>query len=162
MKTAEKEISSLETYFSEHPELSRLFYDNGMTRLENGNLLFGNNNNETIYEVNMLGEIINRWPLTGYEFHHHVIEKPNGNFLVTVNDKSKTTVEDVILEIDRESGGLVNQWDLNLSLDNSRRAWDSPLADLDVDVRRPPDVFIPTIQYGSFEPWRHMSRLVKP
>ncbi|MCB0663179.1 MAG: aryl-sulfate sulfotransferase, partial [Saprospiraceae bacterium] len=71
--------------------------------------------------------------LRGYGFHHHVIEKPNGNFLVTVNDFSKSTVEDVVIEIDRNSGNIINTWDLNESLEKGRQAWETDIADLNVD-----------------------------
>jgi arylsulfate sulfotransferase len=119
--------------FSSHPTLFDLFYDNGMTRLQNGNLLFGDGRTQSIYEIDMLGRIADSWSLQGNGFHHHVIEKPNGNLLVTINDASKSTVEDVIIEIDRISGEFSNTWDLNNSLDNTRRAWPTDLADLDVD-----------------------------
>lgn len=119
--------------FSSHPTLFDLFYDNGMTRLQNGNLLFGDGLTRTIYEIDLLGRIADSWSLQGNGFHHHVIEKPNGNLLVTINDASKSTVEDVIIEIDRSSGAFSNTWDLNNSLDNSRRAWPTDLADLNVD-----------------------------
>ncbi len=119
--------------YSGHSQLSNLFYDNGLTQLRNGNLLFGDGSTGAIYEVNMLGEIIDSWSLQGYGFHHHVIEKPNGNFLVTVNDPNKATVEDVIIEIDRTSGQIITVWDLNYSLDNTRRAWPTDLADLNID-----------------------------
>lgn len=119
--------------FSNHPQLSNLFYDNGMTRLQNGNLLFGDASTTSLYEIDMMGNVINSWSLMGNDFHHHVIEKPNGNFLVTISDVSKSTVEDVIIEIDRNTGQIVNTWDLNISLDNARRAWPTDLANLDVD-----------------------------
>jgi arylsulfate sulfotransferase len=119
--------------FSNHPTLSNLFYDNGLTRMQNGNLLFGNGNDGNLYEINMLGEIVNTWSLQGYGFHHTVIELPGGNFLVTVNDPEKPTVEDVVIEISRTSGQVVTVWDLNESLDNQRSAWPTDLADLNVD-----------------------------
>ncbi len=119
--------------YSNHPVFSTLFYDNGMQRLRSGNFFFGDGNSGALYEINMLGEVVNSWSLRGYGFHHHVIEKPNGNFLVTVNDPNKPTVEDVIIEIDRANGEIVNTWDLNLSLDNARRAWPTDLANLDID-----------------------------
>lgn len=119
--------------YSNHPLLSELFYDNGMTQLENGNLLFGDGSTGSLYEVDFAGRILNSWSLQGYGFHHHVIEKLTGNFLVTVNDPSKTTVEDVVLEIDRQSGQINTIWDLNDSLDNTRRAWPTDLADLNID-----------------------------
>jgi arylsulfate sulfotransferase len=50
-----------------------------------------------------------------------------------VSDPSKTTVEDVIIEIDRRSGSIIKSWDLNQSLDNSRRAWTTDLYDMTFD-----------------------------
>lgn len=119
--------------FSGHPTLFNLFYDNGMTQLQNGNLLFGDGYTGNIFEIDLLGRIVDTWSLKGNGFHHHVIEKPNGNLLVTINDANKATVEDVIIEIDRASGEFVNTWDLNNSLDNTRRAWPTDLADLNTD-----------------------------
>ena len=119
--------------FSEHETLSGLFYDNGMERLQNGNLYFGDANTNRIYEIDMLGQIQNTWAMPGYSFHHNVIEKPSGNFVVTVNKNGVPTIEDYIIEIDRPSGDIVNEWNLNTSLDNTRRAWETDLADLDVD-----------------------------
>ncbi|MDT0538934.1 aryl-sulfate sulfotransferase [Croceitalea sp. P059] len=119
--------------FISHPQLNNLFYDNGMTRLQNGNLLTGDGFTGNIHEIDMMGNLINTWSLQGNGFHHHVIEKPNGNLLVTINDINKATVEDVIIEIDRSSGEFSNTWDLNNSLDNTRRAWPTDLADLNFD-----------------------------
>lgn len=119
--------------FSEHPTFSDLFYDNGMTRLQNGNLVFGNGSTGNIYEIDMMGRMINSWSLQGNGFHHHVIEKPNGNLLVTISDVSKSTIEDVVVEIDRQLDEFVTTWDLNDSLDNSRRAWPTTRADLNED-----------------------------
>ncbi|MEL6252214.1 MAG: aryl-sulfate sulfotransferase [Bacteroidota bacterium] len=119
--------------YSGHPRLANLFYDNGMIRLQNGNLFFGDGSTGSVYEINMLGEIQNSWSLKGNGFHHMVLEKPNENFLVTVNDPNKFTVEDLIIELDRNSGNIVNRWDLTLSLDKDRRAWDTDLANTNVD-----------------------------
>ncbi|PRX57142.1 aryl-sulfate sulfotransferase [Flagellimonas meridianipacifica] len=119
--------------FTSHPELSDLFFDNGMTQLRNGNFLFGNAATRSIYEIDLFGRIVDSWSLQGNGFHHHVIEKPDGNLLVTINDASKSTVEDVVIEIDRATGEFINTWDLNNSLDNSRRGWPTDLADLNED-----------------------------
>lgn len=119
--------------FKGHPQLRNLFFDYGMQQLRNGNLIFGNGSDGTLYEINFLGEIVNSWSLQGYGFHHTVIEKPNGNFLVTVNDFSKETLEDVIIEVDRNSGNIANVWDLTVSLDEKRRALFTDRADLDID-----------------------------
>ncbi|MEM9917481.1 MAG: aryl-sulfate sulfotransferase [Bacteroidota bacterium] len=119
--------------YSTHDQLSELFYDYGMTRMPNGHFIFGNRNDGAIYEINMLGEIVRRYSLHDYGFHHTVIAKPNGNLLVTVTDKGRSTEEDIIMELDGETGAIDNLWDLTLSLDPQRRAWETNLADLDSD-----------------------------
>jgi arylsulfate sulfotransferase len=119
--------------FSTHANLSRLFYDNGVERLANGNLYFGDRSTGRIIEMDMLGRIVNVWPIPGYDFHHNVIEKPNGNFVLTVDKQGAPTVEDYVIEIDRETGAIIREWDLNQALDNTRRAWPTNFADMDVD-----------------------------
>jgi arylsulfate sulfotransferase len=109
--------------FSQHPSLSNLFYDVGVERLANGNLYFGDGNSGRIIEMDMLGRIVNQWTFPGFGFHHQVLEKPNGNFLVTVSKQGEPTVEDHIIEIDRTAGDIVREWDLNQSLDHTRRTW---------------------------------------
>ncbi len=113
--------------YSTLAELSNLFYDDGIARLKNGNFYFANIKTSKIYEVDLLGQIINTWPMPGYTFHHNVQEKPNGNFLVSVskdgstNTEGHVTVEDYIIEINRQSGSIETEWDLKESLDEYRR-----------------------------------------
>ncbi len=117
--------------FNASPELGALFYDDGVERLSNGNFYFGSGGSgfglsgeiNKIYEVDLFGNTINTWDMPGYSFHHEVHEKPNGNFLVTVNKMGASTVEDHIIEIDRTSKDIVNVWDLNLALQNTRISW---------------------------------------
>ena len=109
-------------------ELSSLFYDDGIARLRNGNFYFGNFQTGKIYEVDLLGKVANTWSMPGYSFHHNVEEKPDGNFLVTVtkdgsvNAKGNPTVEDYIIEINRQSGAITTVWNLKESLDENRKA----------------------------------------
>lgn len=119
--------------YSSAPALDSLFTAVGMFRLQNGNLIFGNTLIPTIYEANMYGEIQDTWDLTGYSFHHTVIEKPDGNLIVTVTDETKQTEEDVIIELDRTSGAIVNTWDLTVCLDPTRQVWNTNLADITED-----------------------------
>ena len=119
--------------FSRHPNLANLFYDDGVERLANGNLYFGDGSTGRIIEMDMLGRIVQTWTIPGYGFHHQVLEKPNGNFVVTVNKDGAATVEDYLIEIDRETGAIVREWDLNQSLEYGRRAWPTAFADLNVD-----------------------------
>ncbi|GAB3732798.1 hypothetical protein GCM10027594_14650 [Hymenobacter agri] len=111
-----------------HPVLQRLSYDCGISRLRNGNYLFGDKATSQLYEVSGLGELLNTWPMTGYTFHHEVLEKPDGNFLVCVNKTGSThpdgspTVEDVVIEMNRNSGAVTHEWDLKQLLDENRHA----------------------------------------
>jgi arylsulfate sulfotransferase len=107
--------------------LNTLFYDCGISRLQNGDFYFADQPSNTIYEVDILGKVINVWSLGDYTFHHNVTEKPNGNFLVTANKVGSThldgspTTEDYVIEIDRASGNVINTWDLKESLDEYRK-----------------------------------------
>ncbi len=121
--------------YSESPILNKLFYDNGLERLQNGNFYFaegpdfGGGGSNTIYEIDLFGTILNTWEMPGYAFHHDVVEKPNGNFLVTVNKLGEPTIEDYIIEIGRDSKAIVTTWDLNLSMDNTRTALSDRIKD---------------------------------
>ncbi|MYH08375.1 MAG: aryl-sulfate sulfotransferase [Rhodothermaceae bacterium] len=114
---------------STHPVLGSLFYDAGIERLKNGNLYFGDGSSGRIVEMDMLGRVVNEWPLPGYGYHHNVLELPNGNLLATVNKHGLATVEDHILEIHRETGDIVQEWDLRESLNRRRRVWSSNARD---------------------------------
>jgi len=107
--------------------LSGLSYDCGLERLRNGDYFFGDLTSQKIYEVGITGTIVNTWPLpSGYLFHHNVIEKPDGNFIMTVSKTGSTnangvgTIEDHVIEVNRTTGALVNDWDLNVSLNDTR------------------------------------------
>ena len=116
--------------FSGHPELGGLFYDVGMILLQNGNLAFGDKNSDKIYEVDYFGEVLGRWHMDGYAFHHTIYEKPNGNFLATVSDNQLETYEDIIIEIDRNTDAIVKVWNLNESLQNTRNPWGNNTNDI--------------------------------
>ena len=111
-----------------HPVLQHLTYDCGISRLRNGNYLFGDKTTSQLHEVDALGELLNTWTMPGYTFHHEVVEKPDGNFLVTVNKSGSThpdgspTIEDVVLELSRTSGTITHEWDLKELLDENRHA----------------------------------------
>jgi arylsulfate sulfotransferase len=109
--------------YTTHPELNSLDYDNGIEVLRNGNLYFGAISSAGIYEINMFGDIIHKWTFPGYIFHHKVQEKPNGNFLVSVSKEGLPTIEDFIIEIDRNSNSIINTWDLRQSLEYDRKVF---------------------------------------
>ena len=87
--------------------------------MRNGNLLAATS--RWIIEYNMLGEKVNIWTMApNYNFHHDLVEKPNGNFVVAVDDNNLNTVEDIAIEIDRVTSAEVARWDLRQILDMSR------------------------------------------
>lgn len=89
-------------------------------RLDEGGLLFGSGS--AVYEYDMLGNEVRRWEFPGYWFHHDVIEKPDGNLIVAVDNVALETVEDHIIELDRATGTIVRTWDLRQVLDVIRRS----------------------------------------
>ena len=87
-------------------------------RLENGNLLVSTERLVNspyymtgMYEMTLLGKIVKEYSLEG-GYHHDYYEMPNGNFLVASDNFSSGTVEDYIVEIDRETGEVVKTFDL--------------------------------------------------
>jgi len=106
--------------YQNSPLLNNLHFDDGPHRLANGNFYFGNNEPDAIYEVDLFGNVVNTWDMPGFAFHHEVLEKPNGNFIVAVDNYAANTIEDYIIEIDRNSNEIIRVWNLNESLDNTR------------------------------------------
>lgn len=99
------------------------------SRLKNGNFILGDANNHQLAEVDLLGNIINRWDLNalGYGFHHEIIENKDGNFLVTVtkwgsklSSGNEGRKNDHIIEFDPETQTVLKEWDLVNILDSAR------------------------------------------
>lgn len=99
----------------------------GLQKFANGNIGFGNSDG-FVQEYTWMGELVGEWSV-GPDFrniHHDVYEIPSGNFLVTVSEAGADTVQDVILELDRETGEIVTLWDMKDSLQQDRlRAGDA-------------------------------------
>lgn len=116
--------------YTSHPDLKNLLYDCGIKRLRNGNFYFGDISTDKIYEVDLFGQIVNTFDLSaaGYTFHHDIDEKPDGNFIVSVtkagsvHQNGASTIEDYIVEINRQTGNIKTTWDLKQSLDEYRTA----------------------------------------
>ena len=91
-----------------------------IARLENGHLLVSTERLVNspyyltgLYEMDMLGKIYVEYSLPG-GYHHDYYEMPNGNILVASDDfnNDSGTVEDYIVELDRETGKIVKTIDL--------------------------------------------------
>ena len=94
-------------------------------RLDNGHLLVSTERRVNspyymtgLYEMDLMGKIYAEFDLPG-GYHHDYYEMPDGNLLVASNDftSGDGTVEDVIVELDRQTGDIVRQFDLKDILD---------------------------------------------
>ncbi|SES80352.1 arylsulfate sulfotransferase [Salinibacillus kushneri] len=101
-----------------------------LKELKNGNLLYlgkdsnGGNAYNRLFETNFIGKLVNAFKISeeaaqaeseGMEstlIHHDVAELPSGNLLLTVNDGQGSYIEDTMIEIDRETGEVMNLIDL--------------------------------------------------
>lgn len=82
-------------------------------RLQNGNIMLSSNRliNPPYYttglvEMDLLGKIYYEYVLPG-GYHHDVFELENGNLLVASDDFESGTVEDYVVEIERDTGNIV-------------------------------------------------------
>jgi arylsulfate sulfotransferase len=132
-----------------HIELNQLFYAIGLFRSKNGNFYFGDKTTDFVYEVSLMGEIIDSCSMHGYEYHHDMYEKPNGNYLIPVSafgrrhKPGRITEEDHVIEIDRKSKELIRVWDLKEALGENRC-----VIDIDIQKERPFDwVHVNSITY---------------
>ncbi len=87
-------------------------------RLQNGNIMLSSNRliNPPYYttglvEMDLLGKIYYEYVLPG-GYHHDVFELENGNLLVASDDFESGTVEDYVVEIERDTGNIIKKIDL--------------------------------------------------
>ena len=66
---------------------------------------------EGMIEVDLLGKIYREYMIPGGQ-HHDFVELPDGNLLVASDSPDLSTVEDYVVEIDRETGAVV--WELDM------------------------------------------------
>lgn len=80
-----------------------------------------------LYEIDLLGKIYNEYSLPG-GYHHDYYELPSGNLLIATDDfeSAAGTVEDIIVEIDRNTGNIIKTFDLKNILnmeDGKSESW---------------------------------------
>lgn len=92
-------------------EVNRL--DNGHMMLSTERLVNSPYYMTGLYEMDLLGKIYKEYSLPG-GYHHDYYEMPNGNLLVSSDDftSGDGTVEDYIVELDRETAEVVKTFDL--------------------------------------------------
>ncbi|OOB80144.1 MAG: hypothetical protein BEN19_06470 [Epulopiscium sp. Nuni2H_MBin003] len=90
---------------------------NVFTHLENNNIIISDDERykypyywSKVYEMNFLGKVYKEYSTP--TIHHEICELPNSNLIYAANNSERDTVEDYVIEIDRETGGIVNTWDL--------------------------------------------------
>ena len=101
------------------------------TMLNNGRLLLGTNRiisdpyyTTGLYEIDLLGKIYTEYIIPG-GYHHDAYEMDNGNLLIGTSDFDGT-VEDVIIEMDRNTGDIIDTWyieDYLPELDGMSEMW---------------------------------------
>ncbi len=105
------------------------FNGNGLLseRTESGNIVVVNGNR--IMEYNMTGELVNDITVPGYTFYNDMTVLPNDNFAciatktgatIVHNDAEIPSVKDHFLEIERNSGTILQEWNLQDVLDVNR------------------------------------------
>lgn len=88
-----------------------------LAHMKNGNFLVGTgvkipdayNNLYAFYELTPTGQFVRSYPL--YGAHHDIRELPNGNLLVMASKEGRESQNDYIVELDRETGEFVRDWD---------------------------------------------------
>ena len=103
-------------------------YSKGMTMLSNGNILLGDDSlgpDQTstggVVEVDMMGYVRKVYKIDG-GYHHDGYELPNGNLLILSTDVTTESFADYVVELDRNTGKVVKDWNLKSicdSIDNT-------------------------------------------
>ncbi len=110
------------------PDLQKFAGSIGLKRTKKGTFIAGDQSVQRVVEMDMFGNLINQWDLArlGYGFHHEITESANGNFLINVTkvaahlNNGEPRVNDHIIELNPQTGSLVNEWDLAKQLDTTR------------------------------------------
>ena len=99
-----------------------------MRVLKNGRLLTTGDvqklmpyNMYTLWEMNLLGKVFVEYEIPN-AVHHDIVELSNGDFLAASNNANMPlgydTREDVVIRIDRQTGAVINEYDLRQILDD--------------------------------------------
>jgi arylsulfate sulfotransferase len=108
-----------------------------LRRSISGNFLTGSF--DTIVEITKLGRIVRSFHLADYTLNHEIVQIGSedncegvpvgtksvhtGNILVLASKNGATTIQDHIVELDSETGKVLNEWDLAQVFDLTRRTY---------------------------------------
>ncbi|MDR1532432.1 MAG: aryl-sulfate sulfotransferase [Clostridiales bacterium] len=108
---------------------TRMAHGTAVIRLENGNYLATGDeyrqlpyNMKSLFEFNWLGKIFKEYEVPN-GVHHNIRELPNGDFLCVSNNAymfQTGTREDVVIIVDRETGGVKKEYDFRGIIDETR------------------------------------------
>ncbi len=86
-------------------------------RLKNGNILTGSGrysrmpyNSTGLWEMALTGKILKEYRMPG-NYHHDQWELESGNIIALTQDFYTDTVEDMLVELDRNTGEVLRKWD---------------------------------------------------
>lgn len=63
-------------------------------------------------QVNRVGQVTNVYDLGNYELHHDYVFDNDGNMLILASDQTQDSIEDIILCLDTDTGGVMEVLDL--------------------------------------------------
>jgi arylsulfate sulfotransferase len=113
----------------EHPIINHIGIGCGLVRMQNGDFVTGDGNNNYILEIDVHGDIVKLWNMSdlGYSFHHAVSETDEGHIMANVSKLTAklangrdSRVNDFIIELDPKEGTVLKEWDLVNMLDSAR------------------------------------------
>ena len=89
-----------------------------LTHLKNGNFLIPSgdvipdtyNNLSCVHEITPLGKLVRTYSI--YGIHHDIREKADGNLIFAASREGAESQNDYIVEVDRETGEKVRDWNL--------------------------------------------------
>ncbi len=119
LSPAEKNLPSAYDYKGNIRWLLTIYTMFDLKRLANGNILTGSNrysrmpyNATGLYELNLLGKIYHEYRMPG-NYHHDQFEFSDGNIMACTQDFSagSSTVEDMLVLLDRKTGKALKTWD---------------------------------------------------
>lgn len=129
--------SGMNTVWDRNGETRAMFKNTMLpTKLDNGNYLFAKKSG--LVEITAMGEETNSidLPFDYRHINHEVIQINNGNYLVSVGktgsivpsysrDGTVKSLGDYIIELDRNSGEVLNEWDMKNYYDTTRKIFAS-------------------------------------
>ncbi len=99
-------------------------YTKGMTMLQNGNLLLSTATEgpditatSGVIELDMMGYVYHEYEVEG-GYHHDGCELPSGNLVILTSKRDGETFSDYIVELDKNTGKIVKDWDLKKIVSN--------------------------------------------